>query len=183
MTQSQRQEIERLFDRHAAGVGGYVLARVADPELAEAITARVFGKIVERFDQCRSSPVAWMWSIVRNELAQHFRELHPLRARGVRFGQLGSEVTSTLVDPAPGPTSQADDMEWREALKDALEHLPEDQRRILGMKFFAEMKNTEIAVATGLSVSNVGVILHRSLKHLRSLMNHEADSGTNPPGA
>ncbi len=173
MTPRQRREIEQLFDRHAAGVGGYVLARVGDPELAECVTARVFGKVVERFDQCRTSPVAWMWSIVRNELAQHFRESQPLRNRGVRVMKLDGPLADSLVDHGPGPGGRAEVTEWHEALRVALEQLPEDQRRILGMKFFSQMKNTEIAQATGLTVSNVGVILHRSLKQLRGLMEED----------
>lgn len=41
------------------------------------------------------------------------------------------------------------------------------------MKFAAELKNTDIADIMGLSVSNVGVILYRSLKKLRKELEKE----------
>ena len=37
-----REKIEQLFVQYGRGVGGYVLARVGDADLAEEITARVF---------------------------------------------------------------------------------------------------------------------------------------------
>ena len=41
--------MERLFRQYGRGVGGYLLARTGDPELAEEITARVFLTVVRRY--------------------------------------------------------------------------------------------------------------------------------------
>ena len=30
--------------------------------------------VVRNIEQCNGSPVAWLWSIVRSELARHFRD-------------------------------------------------------------------------------------------------------------
>jgi DNA-directed RNA polymerase specialized sigma24 family protein len=42
------------------------------------------------------------------------------------------------------------------------------------LKFAAELKNTDIAEVMGISDSNVGVILFRSLKKLRKELEKEA---------
>ena len=73
MTGDQRGEIEWLFRQYGKGVGSYLLARVGDPELAEEITARVFLAVVRHYAQRRGSAVAWLWAIVRSELARHYR--------------------------------------------------------------------------------------------------------------
>ena len=70
MAADARDDIEQLFRRYGRGVGSYVLTRVGDPELAEEITARVFLTVVRRFDQVRGREAAWLWAIVRSELAR-----------------------------------------------------------------------------------------------------------------
>src|SRR5437764_4102078 len=73
----RRDGIERLFRKYGKGVGSYVYARLGDADLAESITSAVFLVVVRRFEQCRSSPAGWIWSIVRSELARHFRDRRP----------------------------------------------------------------------------------------------------------
>lgn len=52
-----------------------------------------------------------------------------------------------------------------------LERLPTNQQEVIRLKFQGGLKYREIAEVTGLSVSNVGVLLHTGLKRLRVLMN------------
>jgi RNA polymerase sigma-70 factor, ECF subfamily len=46
--------------------------------------------------------------------------------------------------------------------------LPERERELLALKFGAGATNRDIARVTGLSESNVGTILHRTVQALRS---------------
>jgi RNA polymerase sigma-70 factor (ECF subfamily) len=155
----QQRTVEALFARYAPGVGGFVLARVGDAELAEEITARVFLTVVRKLHQCRGAYAAWLWSIVRSELAGYFRRRRPAEP-------LGEEPT----DPADGPDARAQRAESRSEMWGALGRLTEEQQKLIHMKFFQDMRNVDIAEATGLSRSNVGVLIHRALKRLRSLM-------------
>ncbi|MNF04875.1 RNA polymerase sigma factor SigX [compost metagenome] len=50
----------------------------------------------------------------------------------------------------------------------ALDALSAKERNIVALKFGADLKNTEIASLTGMSESNVGVILYRSMKKLKA---------------
>ena len=167
LTPTGQQEIERLFREHGKGIGGYICARVGDAELAEEITARVFLQVVRAHDQLRGPPLPWLWSIVRNELARHFRRPQIQRP-------LDEAMQDTKVLPA-------DELTQREAsrqLTEALAQLTEDDRQIVGMKFFSRMSNLEIADATGMTATNVGVRIFRALERLRNLMHvavHRAD--------
>jgi DNA-binding NarL/FixJ family response regulator len=51
----------------------------------------------------------------------------------------------------------------------ALERLPPDDRELLVMSRFEELKYEEIAEATGLSLANVKVRIHRAIKKLREV--------------
>jgi RNA polymerase sigma-70 factor (ECF subfamily) len=156
----RRRQIEDLFTTYAKGVGAFLLARVADPELAEAITSRVFLIVVRNVEQCTGSPVAWLWSIVRSELARHFRDRK-------RHAPLDDSLPAATADE---PLEQAARREMHQRTRRALERLPDDTQQLVYMKFFQGMPNKDIAVATGLTPTNVGVQIHRALKQLRTYL-------------
>jgi len=54
-----------------------------------------------------------------------------------------------------------------------LAKLSDKERNIIALKYAAELKNTDIAEIMGISDSNVGVILFRSLKKLRKELEKE----------
>jgi RNA polymerase sigma-70 factor (ECF subfamily) len=56
-----------------------------------------------------------------------------------------------------------------ERLASLLATLPERDRELMALKYGAGMTNRAIARATGLSESNIGTILHRSVQTLREL--------------
>ena len=54
-----------------------------------------------------------------------------------------------------------------------LDQLPDNQQEVVRLKFQNEMTYQEIADVTGLSVTNVGFLLHTALKRLRELLQSE----------
>jgi RNA polymerase sigma-70 factor (ECF subfamily) len=58
----------------------------------------------------------------------------------------------------------------------ALAGLPERERDILGLKFAVGYTNRAIAELTGLTESNIGVIVHRAIGELRLQLRAEEDS-------
>jgi len=155
----RREAIERLFVQYGRGVGSYVLARLGDAELAEEITSRVFLTVVRQFDKCRGSAVGWLWAIVRSELARHFR-------RRRRLVPLGDDP----VDLADSPPQELARREMQQQIRAAMAELSDQQQQIIGMKFFLQVRNKEIAEALGISANQVGVKVHRALRQLRDLM-------------
>jgi RNA polymerase sigma-70 factor (ECF subfamily) len=151
--------VEDLFRQYGRGVGSYILARVGNADVAETITSNVFMIVVRRIEQCRTSPSAWLWSIVRSELARHFRQQRPT-----------VELDEKLCDPSLTPPEVAARNEMQERMRIAIHRLNEEQQRIVYLKFFLDVPNTEIALELKLSPSNVGVIIHRAVKRLRELM-------------
>ena len=54
-----------------------------------------------------------------------------------------------------------------------LEKLPNNQQEVIRLKFQNGLKYKEISSVTGLSVSNVGFLIHRGLKTLREKLRKE----------
>lgn len=153
-------------------MGSYVLARVGDGDVAETITSNVFLIVVRRIEQCRSSPAAWLWSIVRSELARHFRRRRPT-----------SILDESHPDPAAGPPEAAATAEMQARTRSALARLSDEQQHIIYLKFYLDVPNTEIAATLGISASNVGVIVHRAVKRLRELMEDDREERSQKPVA
>ena len=65
------------------------------------------------------------------------------------------------------PLTAAEDAEQLTTL---IDDLPENQQKVIRLKFHAGMKYREISEATGLSEGNVGFLLHTALQSLRKKM-------------
>ncbi len=158
MTDDERRRIDDLFVRCAAGVSRYVLLRVGDAELAEEITARVFLVVVRNIHQQRGSLIAWLWAIVRTEISRHYR------ARSHR------PIAEDAIAPEAMPFEQMMREEANERLQNAVSRLADEQQQVLSLKFFFDLSHQEIADALGISVSNVGVRVHRAVSELRTML-------------
>lgn len=155
MDEDTCSKIEELFARCAAGVSRYVRLRVGSAELAEEITTRVFFAVVRNIHQQNGSLVGWLWTIVRTELARHFRQ------------KLAEPYPETLAAPTVTPAQDCERTEEIGIIHAALQRLPDDAQQLIALKFFLGLSNLEIACVVNLTPSNVGVKLHRTLKELR----------------
>jgi RNA polymerase sigma-70 factor, ECF subfamily len=153
-----RRKIEDLFVRYATGVGRYVRLRVGDAELAEEVSARIFLTATRHIEHQQGSAVAWLWSIVRSELARHYRARPTQR------------FPTDLPSPEALPPEQAERNETAELLHACVGRLPDDEQELISLKFFLGLSNQDIARTTGLTPNHVGVKVHRILKNLRSAL-------------
>ena len=74
--------------------------------------------------------------------------------------------------PAPGlePDEVIVRQQQGQVMLQALLTLPPREQEILDLKFVAGLSNVQVAEATGLTPSNVGVIVFRALRKLRAAM-------------
>ena len=66
--------------------------------------------------------------------------------------------------------------EEAEKLNDAMEHLPQDQRLVLQLKYVEEMSAKEIAAASGRTVHSINSLLKRARAALRDELAKEGIS-------
>ena len=76
--------------------------------------------------------------------------------------------TTDLASRIPGPTADLERREERTRMRGRMVALPERDQELLRLKFQEELSYKQISAITHLSVSNVGFILHRALRRLRS---------------
>ena len=143
-----------LYDRHFHRVYVYALRRTGSRAEAEDVTSAVFGRALANLDkfEWRGVPfVAWLYRIAANELADR-------RRQSARF-------VSAPASDAPGPDS---DLEWQVALFELVDRLPEDQRRVIQLRFGEGRSIREVAAALVRSEGAVKQLQRRAVEKLRA---------------
>ena len=152
---------QNLFDR----VLVYIVSRTGNTASAEDIAARTWHKAWDKrhqFNESKGSPEQWIFTIARNEVNKHFR-FWQLK----RFFSLTEQEENT-VSTEKLPLDLLEQKENRQELITALNCLSVRERDLVSLKFQSRLNNRQIAQITGLSESNVGTILNRSVKKLRT---------------
>ncbi len=88
-------------------------------------------------------------------------------------------LADVLGDDDPGVTHAID----MEAVNTHWEELPEREQRILVMRFYGNLTQTEIGERLGISQMHVSRLLARALNHLKSRLLDPAETGDNPQSA
>jgi RNA polymerase sigma-70 factor (ECF subfamily) len=127
-------------------------------------------------DDCRrlrswkgeSSLSTWLFAVVRN-LGRDYREkeLTWIRRTEDDGGDGGESLRD---DDMPTPEDELVVSQMESIIKGLLGSLEDMCRKIVDLRFMSDMSYKEIALAAGLTVSNVGVRLHRCLETLAHLM-------------
>jgi RNA polymerase sigma-70 factor (ECF subfamily) len=71
---------------------------------------------------------------------------------------------------AEGPEESVLRSEQEETIRELLQHLPETEREIMLLKFWGGLKNIEIADQLGLNGNSVNVMVFRTLKKMRKII-------------
>jgi RNA polymerase sigma factor (sigma-70 family) len=157
---------EELYRSSRDDIYGYVCTMLRDPAAAEDVTALAFERAFRRrrtFDRRRGEERAWLFGIARNAALDELR-------RRRRLATLIAEPT----DDAAVPEDGAEVALRRTAVLSALAAMPARDRELIALKFHGGLSNTEIAKLIGVSESNAGTMLHRSMEKLRKACNATA---------
>jgi RNA polymerase sigma factor (sigma-70 family) len=152
-----------LYDHYFPRIFNYVRYRVQDSNLADDLTALIFERALQHishYNQEKGTFSVWIFAIARNAISDHLRAQR--RHRWFSLDTIWEWASSS-----PQPDELVIKGETRDELLEALEGLGERERDIIALKYGAQLTNRRIASLTGLSESNVAVILYRSVRRLR----------------
>jgi RNA polymerase sigma-70 factor (ECF subfamily) len=159
------ERFEALYRSSREDVYAYVLTLLRDPAAAEDVTALAFERAYRRqrtFDRRRGGERAWLFGIARNAALDELR-------RRRRLARLVVEPEA-LDEEAP-PDEEDDVVLRRTAVRTALAALSARDRELIALKFHAGLTNAELAKVLGVSESNAGTMLHRTVQKLRRACN------------
>lgn len=151
---------KEAYDDFLPRIFHFFCYRVGDRNIAEELTSITFEKAWGSRERYRSDIAAfqfWLFGIAQKVAADHFRRHRleiPLEALKLSSSQDVERDIETKMD--------------FEKLSTLLKSLPEREQTLVAMKYGAELNNREISKLTGLSESNVGTILSRTVIRLRA---------------
>src|SRR3954471_8667482 len=152
-----RDGVRVLYVRYADSVYGYARSIVRDHRDAEDVTQHVFLKlmtVIDRYEP-RSIPfAAWLLKITRNAAIDHVRA-----RRAVPCGDVRSPSE---------PAGEERAAHCRRSLREALDRLPEDQRRVVVLRHVTGLAPAEIASEMGRSEQSVYALHHKGRRAMRA---------------
>ena len=152
----------RLYHRHYDDIFRYCVHRLFERHTAEDVTSEVFLKAAEhihRFGGCKESQFrSWLYRVATNEINSHVRKMSRRRMLLHRFRQ-GPEQTVTVCEES--------DAEQLARLKEAVLGLKPRYQTVITLRFFENLKPTDIAEVLGCSPGTARSQLARAIAQLR----------------
>lgn len=151
---------EALYRTELPKIYNYFRYRFGNDALAEDLAASTFEKAWRARNRYRRDLAGfstWLHAIARNVGIDHTRaHRHEISLDG-------------LLERPSDQSPERDAVRNADAarLNALLAALPDRERELVALKYGADLTNREIAKLTGISESNVGTILHRTVAALR----------------
>jgi RNA polymerase sigma-70 factor, ECF subfamily len=166
--QKDPRRFAELYENNFARVYAYVARRVRNREEAQDLTAEVFHQALANLGrfEWRGLPFsAWLMRIASNAIADRWK----LAAR-----EHGNPTPGEAVSKNISP----EEIEQRARLFRLVETLPDDQRRVIEMRFAQEKSINEIARELGRTDGAIKQLQFRGLESLRSQFEVSARKST-----
>ncbi len=155
--------VRRLVQQHQTPLIRYARSFVRDEHLARDLVQDAFLKLCTQSpDDLAGHEAAWLYRVCHNLAINHHRKDRRMTT--------SDHVRELAPDVGQDPGQQLSAAEDQQQLSTLIEDLPENQQRVIRLKFHAGLKYREISQATGLSEGNVGFLLHTALQTLRKKM-------------
>jgi len=163
MAAGDRDAFAGFYDAYAPLAFG-VLRRMLPPDEAAETLQDVFWELwraAPDYDAARGTPEAW---VVVRARSRGIDRVRSVRRRDEMLTGTPSELPA---DPARNPGSL---FEMREVLRGALAALPESQRHVIELAYFAGLTQTEIALRLGEPLGTVKTRIRLGMERLRGLI-------------
>lgn len=183
----QDQRISDAIDREKGRLRNFIRSRVPDQSDAEDILQEVFYEFVETYRLMK--PIeqvgAWLFRVARNRITDLFRKRKPEASTNDPVVAEDGEflaLEDLLPSPDAGPEAVYARTVLLEELEDALEELPQEQRKVFLAHEVEGRSFKELAAETGLSVNTLLSRKHYAVMHLRERLRAVYDEFTQTRG-
>jgi len=163
--------VRAALAQHQDGLLRYAARILCDPERARDVVQETFLRLWKQDPAGIADHLPeWLYTVCRRCALDVLRK----EGRMSRFEE-GQLERVAAVAPHPGDSAEAHDNAAHAA--ELINQLPPRQQEVIRLKFQAGFSYKEISRITGLSVSNVGFIIHTAVKTLRTRMGTDSTIG------
>lgn len=168
--EEQDQFIAEAVSRDESRLRSFIRKRVLDTADAEDVLQDVFYELISAYRLMKPAEqvTAWLYRVAKNRITDLFRKqtAHPTASLH-EAGEDGVELEDLLPSPEAGPDAIYARNVMFEALDEALEELPENQRDVFVAHELIGRSFKEISEETGVSVNTLLSRKRYAVLHLR----------------
>lgn len=151
----------RVMDDHEGPLLRYAERILGDADRSRDVVQDTFLRLLNcGRDLDGGHLTQWLYTVCRNRCLDIFR-------KDRRMSLLTEYAEQTQPDGEPSPDDAVSSREQAHKAVEALSALPANQREVLRLRFQNGLSYKQIAGVTGLSVSNVGFLIHTGIGRLR----------------
>jgi RNA polymerase sigma factor (sigma-70 family) len=171
--ESRTSWLVSALERYEASLVRYATAILGDRDRARDVVQDTFLRLCEEQPARIDGHLAqWLFTVCRNRALDHLRRDRRSTPWAIGEADLGGRQVPPAVEP-----------ENQEVLGQILQLvalLPASQREVVLLKFQCDLSYNEISQITGLSVTNVGFLIHTGLKTVRNKLDRAGNERPHP---
>ena len=147
----------------------FIYAKTSDAETTDEIISKTFLKMFEnlsKYDPSRAAFSTWLFQIALNEMKMFWRSKN---YRG-EHEENWDEEFNPVAPEYDEPEKKVLESEMQDKIREALEKLPERERKIIEMAYWLNYPPRKIAEVLDLKPNTVSVILRRAKNSLKKFL-------------
>lgn len=157
-----------VVERYEGPLVRYARRITCDLERARDVVQDTFMRLcTEDRNRVEGHLAEWLFTVCRNRAVD-------VRRKESRMSTLTNEQMAHCESRDSAPSAGLELRETMSQILRALDTIPENQQEVIRLKFQNGFSYREISGVTGLSVSNVGFLIHTGLKSIRQRIRTES---------
>lgn len=164
--------ISQLIDRHSNRIRDYIRMMVKDRDRADDILQDTLIKAVRTIDEGRyvdsGKFLSWILRIAHNQVIDYFRQQKS--SRTINESEAGYDVIGSLRIAERNVEDRIISEQIEQDVRRLIEHLPEEQREVVMMRYYAGLSFQEIADQTEVSINTALGRMRYALINLRKMI-------------
>ncbi|MBX3440114.1 MAG: sigma-70 family RNA polymerase sigma factor [Planctomycetaceae bacterium] len=159
--------VSAALNRYEGRLLRYAQRITGDPHRARDVVQETFLKLCREDAAAMDGRLAqWLYTVCRNKALD-------VRRKESRMSALAEPSLIETDNREPAPDRTAEDRESTARILDCLDQLTPNQQECIRLKFQHGLTYREISAVTGLTLTNVGFLIHTGLKKIREKLNRD----------
>ena len=163
-----RQALVEIYEQYSPKLVRYGYRLLGDQDKAEECAAETFSRFLNSLKGNPAGPEnvqAYLYRVAHNWITDYYRRQPP------PIDQLKDDVQDAIHDRRNGnPAALVGEQMEIDRVRNALLHLPEEQRQVIVLRFLEGQRHEDVAVSLGKTVEATRAIQYRALNSLRRML-------------
>ncbi|OUV76040.1 MAG: RNA polymerase subunit sigma-24 [Flavobacteriales bacterium TMED123] len=169
--EGNHKSFEIIISKHKQKIYAFILSKIKNRDLAEDVFQDTFIKVINSLQKGKYNEegkfLPWVMRIAHNLVIDHFRKSNKMRKIEPKDE---FDIFDIIYDESKNVEEDLVNGQIHADLRKLIECLPEDQKEVLKMRYYAGLSFKEISQGTGVSINTALGRMRYALINLRKLI-------------